>query len=245
VRGGWFVPLSVNREGCIWRVWFVPDDPRAPSVASTQGDYEEFDIHFTLATHVEHFGDDRDELVVVRGYEHPEGVASGSTVYRHLMDGRVLTLPFDTLHDEDGDGALDGVLEFETQEGDFCRLDTDVWARIDHRGPSLVAHRVPSGGFSLDDAAATLLRQARCSGAEGALLVTDEQGRADDGATARNVVCQAAQGRAASEIAAELERTCVPRGMEDCPEPRPRACFRDTLVRWASRVEQGRQTLAP
>lgn len=180
---------------------------------------------------------------MVRGSYHPEGVSGGSTVHVHGRDGSVRMLPFELLRDVDGDGALDGVLLFETEEIDQCRIDSDVWARVGHRGPRLVAHRLADGGFSLDDEGARAARRDECAGAGGALLATDAAGRVDDGATARNVICQAADGRSNEEIRAELERECIPYDREDCPERRPRSCFQRTLLAWADRIETVRREL--
>jgi hypothetical protein len=175
--------------------------------------------------------------MVRAGFEHPEGVASGSTAIRHLRAGGVRTLPFDTLRDEDGDGALDGILQFQREEDDLCALDTDVWARISHRAPTLMAHRSAAMGFSLSDDVARAWRQDACRDSTGRVVVTAPDGQVDDGATARNVVCLAADGRPIAEIEAELGRDCVERGPEDCPKRRPGTCWVGTLVRWLHRID--------
>ena len=73
------------------------------------------------------------EAVVTRGFEHPEGVASGTQVVRHLPDGSILRTHFDAMRDVDGDGLLDGVMSFATELSVTCDAHDDPWARISPR----------------------------------------------------------------------------------------------------------------
>lgn len=234
---GYFVPVSVERGGCTWALWFVPKSGGKP-ILSDASQYEEFDIAFSVDSFLEDFGKGS-ELIVVRAYEHPEGAGSWTDVYRHLADGRVLQLPFAELKDVDGDGLRDGLLHFENEENAICALDDDVWARITHRGPTLVAHRTSDGKFSFRDAAARQARAKSCTNATGSPVVVDSRGNIDDYKTAHRLLCQAVDGKPIESLLAALRKSCSGEpAYEDCPKRRPGTCFRNTLERWLDFLEQ-------
>jgi hypothetical protein len=228
---GYFVPVSVTLSECTWTPWFVPKTDGKP-VPSQDARYEEFDIAFSVDSFVDDFGNGA-ELIVARGYEHPEGAGSWTTLRRHLPDGRVTELPFAELKDIDGDGLRDGILHFESEENDICALDDDVWARISHQGPTLVAHRTPQGGFSFRDAAARQARAKACSDVSGSPVVLDRRGNVIDHKTAQRLLCRAADGEPVESLLAVLRQRCSgDPAHEDCPKRRAGTCFRNTLEHW-------------
>lgn len=238
---GYYVPVSVQRETCVWNLWFVARDRALAPVHGTE-DYEEFDLQFTTNFVLDDFqGKGVQEAVVTRGFEHPEGVASGTQVVRHLPDGSILRTHFDAMRDVDGDGLLDGVMSFATELSAICDAHDDPWARISRGAPRLLFHRLPNRSFTLNDSVAIAERAKACKDSQGP-VVTLKGGRVSEQETARRAVCQVARGRSRKEVWGEIEQRCRTAldSTHDCPKPRPFACDLPVyLPGWLERVELG------
>lgn len=242
MASGYFVPVSVKREECTWRLWFVPK-AHEEHVLVVSNDYEEFDIAYTTDMFLEDFeGKGGVEAIVVRGYSHPEGVADMTNAVRSLADGRTLETQFERMTDVDGDGQRDAILTHHDQINDYCALYDDPWARLDRGGPSLVLHKLKGGGFSLDDEVARRQRDKDCKvKLEGTIIVRDRSGHVDENATATKALCQAASGRPVAPMLEEIKKACPDEHdhAKDCPKSRLSVCGLDQfLPRWLERVEQ-------
>ena len=150
---GFYVPVDDESGRCGWVLYFVP---RAGDAVRLRSDLFEGEFEFTIYFAVDDMdADGFGEVVLGRRAEHPEGVSFGNA-FTLLSPGPDATLPFDELRDVDGDSRIDGLLDFSATEGDFLCVQArnpdsqDVWATVDLRAPSIVAHRLERRRFHTD-----------------------------------------------------------------------------------------------
>ena len=227
---GFFVPVDSGEPGCQYQLWHVPKPEHGSAPAPMGPEYREFDIEFTVRI----FADDVDrdgvtDAVMVRGYEHPEGVSSSTSTSLLEISGEVTDLPFDDMRDQDLDGRADGILSIEVDVSPAALCDPPdagfEWKVPDLVEIVIVAHRTAEGTFSLTDAAS---RKARdfCDGRyQEPLIATDALGVTDQGETAMRLVCRLANGEDAEKLRKEVAAACSTEFTRaDCRTRRPRVC---------------------
>ena len=197
---GFYVPVgeedSVN---CIWDLWYVPKQgvtrgPREPRVFVG---FLELKESFTSRMFLDDMNaDGLQEALVLRasGATHSVG-----TVEVVLPNGRHEVSPFYDLRDVDGDGLLDGLLEFRNEDGD----------RV-HRGPTFVARRTSDGHFSLSDPMSKAQRGSACRPPLIPVPARGPQGRVDEQETIRRSLCSVVEGADVERVRREVEAACAP-----------------------------------
>ena len=242
--GGYYFPVLESTFQCLWRLWHAPKDRASTSIPGAQ-DAAETDEEYTEGAFVRELpAAGTSEALVVRGYTHPETGNHRSEVYHHAPGGQMaVDLLFDSVKDIDGDGRLDGVLLHDIAPYDPCApQDNPLLILAAVVGPTLYAHQLPDGSFTLADATALDARKKDCSH----LAPVQKAGEVDESALARQLLCRAADGEAAAVLLRELDAICLhtPPGTH-CPKPLPGSCFAPNDVqRWVKRVEQVRTQLS-
>jgi hypothetical protein len=193
---GFYVPVGEQDDvNCLWDLWYVPkrgamSGPREPRAFVG---FLELKESFTTRMFLDDLNaDGLQEAVLVR--------AGGlGTVDVVLPTGRRETLPFYDLRDADGDGLLDGILEFRNEDA----------GRV-HRGPTFVARRTPAGRFSLNDAWSIAQRRSACRPPLAPVLARGRPGRVDEQETLRRSLCSVVGGADAEGVRREVDAACVP-----------------------------------
>lgn len=254
----WAIRLDRFEHGGVIESWWTllhigRDGSEVPFLESSQSPFHDVCCFPTAETRAFSLfdldGDGEPELAFEVASEGPEGGGGVSHVSHHLYtfkDGAVKPYPLPAvlggrpLRDVDGDGRPDIVIEFDTED----RLSCDGWRWDRVVGPSLVAHGLPGGRFSTNDAVAALHARKACPSRPSVVVARGEtppgatKPLIDDGQTAINVVCARAWGVPSKDIVAALERDCTERGplgkCEEADERRPGECRnRSTLIGWA------------
>lgn len=234
---GWFVPVApADFDICSYELWFVPRAGAATArpVRSTSV-YKEFDLDFTVRMVASDLDDDGTvEAVLVRGWEHVEGVGEGQRVLVVEPTGEPRETPWSGVEDLDGDGRLDALLDFSlTRNGAGC--DDQVAWDPEHLGAPTFALRAVGGGrFSLADPVARAHRADLCRDA-GPLAAAVRGGQVDESEVARRLLCRLADGEPPEALRAELAAVCLRRWSvpEDCTALRPGTCrFADVMSGW-------------
>lgn len=234
---GWFVPVAPPDFAiCSYELWFVPRAATAAAKpARSTPAFEEFDLDFTVRMAASDFDDDGTvEAVLVRGWQHPEGVGDGQHVLVVEPSGERRETPWSGVEDLDGDGRLDALLAFSlTRNGAGCN-DQVAWDPEQLVAPTFALRAVGGGRFSLTDPAARAQRAGVCRDA-GPLAVAVRRGQVDEDEVARRLLCRLADGEPPEALRAELAAVCLRRWSvpEDCAALRPGTCrFDDVLRGW-------------
>jgi hypothetical protein len=232
---GWFVPVAAQDFAiCSYVLWFVPREATARPVAAAPT-FEEFDIDFTVKMLASDFdGDGTVEAVLVRGWAHPEGVGEAQTVVIVEPTGEVRETAFTDVEDIDGDGRLDGVIDYSTTRNAAGCDPNEAWDPEYLAAPTIAFHAVGRQRFTHTDEAARAFRSAACRDVR-PLGGAVRRGELNEDEVARRLLCRLADGEPAAVLRAELEPLCqrLPAIPDDCVALRPGACrFRDLLFRW-------------
>jgi len=240
---GFFVPAATTNGICAYRLWFVPragaDKPLPVSER-----WDEFDLQFTTRMAAEDLdADGVVEAIVARGWEHPEGVGDGVTLFLFEPTGEQTMLPFDDLVPGDPTRGLDALLEFGTTvNAAGCEPPDkfEAWVAAQISAPSLLLERVAPNRFSLQTPRARAWREASCEKRRGELVVRAADGLVDEQETYSRAVCQLADGADPVAVQRALEKACSGdfERPADCKKRRPGACFwRSTLLGVAERFD--------
>ncbi len=234
---GWFVPVApADFALCSYELWFVPRAATgAARPARSAPAFEEFDLDFTVRMVASDLDDDGTiEALLVRGWQHPEGVGDGQHVLVVEPNGERRETPWSDVEDIDGDGRLDALLDFSmTRNGAGCD-DQLAWDPEDLRAPTFALRAVGGGRFSVTDPAARAHRAGVCRDA-GPLAAAVRRGQVNEHEVARRLLCRLADREPPEPLRAELAAVCLRRRSipEDCTALRPGTCrFADVLQGW-------------
>ena len=182
-------------------------------------------------------GDGEDELVVIGHDQLHEGPREPLSYILTQKSGATISYPplkdivFFRVEDNDKDGRLDLVTygPYRSRIGGRCNNALAV-----AQGPGLLAHSLPDGTFSMNDAAAIAFAKTLCE-KPGFAVARDEEKHVDDETTFVNLACARLWGMSDAQASGLVASACVPlSGEATCTDPSLKQCvYPAVLQKWS------------
>lgn len=183
-------------------------------------------------------GDGVEELFFHRSDDERESAGSETTYFVTFRGGRVEPyapgkgLEAREARDVDGDGRPD-LVTFAPYIGIGDGSQSGFTYRL--RGPELLAHSLPNGDFSRNDAAARAFAKTKCPAKPKVIVPRSKDPSAPhDGEVVENIVCARIWGAKAASLVGEIKKNCRAEDKLFDEKAKGQNCgARKLLIQWA------------